>query len=134
MVGQDKLNALEARLKKLNISQKDLVIKAILGSGSGGQKVNKTHSTIYVKHLPTGFEVKCGRTRSQELNRYYALQLLCEKLEKKLFDIQTKKEKEAAKIRRQKKRRSRKAQQKVLEEKKQHSVKKVLRQKPQTND
>jgi peptide chain release factor len=134
MVSQEKLNALDARLKNLGITQKDLIIKAILGSGSGGQKINKTSSTIYVKYIPTGNEVKCGRTRSQELNRYYALQMLCEKLEKQLFDIQTAKEKEAEKIRRQKKRRSRRSQQKVLEEKRQHSEKKSLRQKPPTDN
>lgn len=134
MVSKEKIIALEARLKSLEIAQKDLIIKAILGSGRGGQKVNKTSSTIYIKHLPSGIEVKCGRSRSQELNKYYALHSLCEKLEKITKDIATQKDKETAKIRRQKQRRTRRRQQKVLEEKKQHSEKKILRQNPLVED
>jgi len=134
MIKKEKITALETRLKKLGIEEKDLIVKAILGSGSRGQKINKTSSTIYVKHLPSGLEVKCGRARSRELNKYYALNSLCEKIEKQLFDIATAKEKEAAKIRRQKQRRTRRRQQKVLEDKRQHSEKKTLRQKPSVND
>lgn len=114
----------------MGIQEKDLHIKYILGSGKGGQKLNKTSSTVYIKHLPTGIEVKCGQTRSRTLNKYYALHSLCEKIEKKELGEKTKKEQLAAKIRRQKKRRSRRAQEKVLKEKKQTSEKKKLRQRP----
>ncbi|MFN0065177.1 MAG: peptide chain release factor family protein [Chlamydiales bacterium] len=133
MISVEKLNALSVRLKRLLIRDEDLTVKFILGSGKGGQKINKTASTVYIKHEPTGIEVKCGKSRSRELNRYYAFQLLCEKLEKKLLGEKTKREQEAAKIKRQKKRRSQKAQQKVLEGKKQLSEKKQFRKHPSCN-
>src|SRR6185436_10588305 len=45
--------------KTLGIHESDLIEKFILGSGKGGQKVNKTSSCVYLKHIPTGIEVKC---------------------------------------------------------------------------
>ena len=117
-------------MKKLGIRDKDLTVKYILGSGSGGQKINKSHTAVYLKHLPTGIEVKCQQTRSRSLNYYYAHMSLCEKLEKKLLGEKTAKEKEASKIRRQKKRRSRRSKEKMLEEKRIHSEKKRLRRPP----
>ena len=130
MVKPEKLAALQERMKKLGISDKDLIVKYVLGSGAGGQKINKTHSTVYIKHIPTGLEIKCQQTRSQALNHYYAQLALCEKLEKLLLNEKTAKEKEAAKIKRQKKRRSRRSKEKMLEEKKEHSEKKRLRRPP----
>jgi len=66
-------------MKQLGIDEDDLIEKFILGSGKGGQKVNKTSSCVYLKHLPTGIEVKCQQGRSRELNRYVARYELCEK-------------------------------------------------------
>ena len=68
----DKWTELTARMERLGIFEKDLIEKFILGSGSGGQKINKTSSCVYLKHLPTGIEVKCQGTRSRDLNRLYA--------------------------------------------------------------
>jgi len=127
MIKPEKLQELFKRLSKLGVKEEELVVKYILGSGPGGQKVNKSHSTVYLKHLPTAIEVKCQRTRSRTLNHYYAHLLLCEKLEKQLLGIQTAKEQAAAKIRRQKKRRSRRSKEKILEEKRAHAEKKQLR-------
>ena len=81
----DKWEELAARMARLGIQESDLIEKFILGSGSGGQKINKTSSCVYLKHIPTGTEVKCQKTRSRELNRLYARRDLCEKLEEKLF-------------------------------------------------
>lgn len=127
MPTKHKWDILAERLNRLEIKDEDLIEKFILGSGSGGQKINKTASTVYLKHLPTGIEVKCGRERSRDLNRFLARKELCDKLEKKLLGEQSAKDKELAKIRKQKKRRSRRSQQKVLEEKKQLSEKKQHR-------
>ncbi len=127
----EKLNELIKRMQQLGIKDEDIVEKFILGSGKGGQKVNKTASCVYLKHLPTGIEVKCQLQRSRELNRFFARRLLCEKLEEKYQNIKTEKQQEIEKIRRQKKRRSRKQKQKILEEKKRHSEKKQLRHPPQ---
>lgn len=103
---KNKLNELNTRLSALNISNTDLIIKAILGSGSGGQKQNKTHNCIYIKHIPTGIELKCQDSRSRSLNEFLAKRLLCDKLEERL-GIKTKRISKIDKLRKQKKRRSR---------------------------
>lgn len=126
----DKWDELAARMLRLRIQESDLVEKFILGSGSGGQKINKTSSCVYIKHIPSGIEVKCQSTRSRDLNRLYARRDLCEKLEERLFKEKSNKQKEIEKIRRQKRRRSKRAQEKVLSNKKSHSEKKQLRKSP----
>lgn len=115
---------------RLNLFEDDLVEKFILGSGSGGQKINKTSSCVYLKHLPTGIEVKCQKARSRELNRLYARRELCEKFEERLFKENSKKQQAIAKIRRQKRKRSKRAQEKVLQSKKFRSQKKAFRKPP----
>ena len=119
--------ALSSRMEELGIKEDDLIEKFILGSGKGGQKVNKTASCVYLKHLPTGFEVKCQKERSRELNRFLARRELCDKISCSLKDEKTKKQREQERIRRQKKRRSRKLKQKIMEDKKRRSEIKSLR-------
>lgn len=115
------------RMNRLGIKEEDLVEKFILGSGSGGQKINKTSSCVYLKHLPSGIEIKCQRDRSRELNRFFARRELCEKLEERLFKEKSEKQKVIEKIRRQKKRRSRRGQEKVLAAKRRRSEIKKMR-------
>ncbi len=112
-----KWDSLHEEMEKYQIYEDDLVEKFILGSGSGGQKINKTNSCVYIKHLPTGFEVKCQKTRSREQNRFHARRELVEKVKGEIFHEETKRKKEADKVRKQKKRRSRKSKEKMLEEK-----------------
>lgn len=128
---KEKSEELIARMQKLGIQEEDLIEKFILGSGKGGQKINKTSSCVYLKHIPSGIEIKCQRERSRALNRLLARRELCERLEEKLFEIKSKKQQEFEKIRRQKRRRTRKQKEKMLAEKKQRSTKKQLRQKPE---
>jgi len=118
---------LKSRMEKLQIKDIDLLEKFILGSGSGGQKINKTSSCVYLKHLPSGIEIKCQKSRSRELNRMYARRELCDKLEQALFQEKSKKQQAAEKIRRQKKRRSRRSKEKILKDKRHHSEIKKLR-------
>ncbi len=126
----DKWEELSDRMQKLGIHENDLIEKFILGSGSGGQKINKTSSCVYLKHVPTGIEIKCQSTRSRDLNRLYARRELCERLEERLFKEKSTKQKEIEKVRRQKRRRSRKAKEKMLAAKKIQSEKKQLRKPP----
>ncbi len=63
---------LEARMNALGIKEADLVEKFVRASGPGGQKVNKTSSAVYLKHLPSGIEVKAQEHRSQAMNRFFA--------------------------------------------------------------
>lgn len=114
-------------MEKLGILEADLTEKFIRGSGSGGQKINKTSSCVYLLHKPSGIEVKCQRERSQALNRFFARRELCEKLAEKIAGEKSKRQKEREKIRRQKRRRSRRAKEKMLEKKHQQAEKKVRR-------
>jgi len=133
-VSKEKYLELRERMDKLGIKEKDLQEKFILASGRGGQKVQKTYSCVYLKHIPTGIIVKCQKDRSREMNRFIARRRLCERFEEKILKIQTEKQKLIEKIRRQKKRRTRKQKEKMLEEKRQRSEKKTLRKPPRINE
>jgi|SRR5438105_1210397 len=126
----DKWAELRERMAKLGIHEEDLVEKFILGSGSGGQKINKTSSCVYLQYTPSQIEIKCQKTRSRELNRLYARRELCARVEQILYQEKSTKQQEIEKIRRQKRKRSRRAQLKVLESKKFHSEKKSFRKRP----
>ncbi len=130
MINQDKWNKLTEWMLKLEIKESDLVEKFILGSGKGGQNLHKTASTVYLKHLPSGIEVKCQDTRFREENRYFARQRLCEKLHASLSHEKSKLQQAIEKKRRQKRRRSRRSKQKMLDEKLMRGQLKQLRKKP----
>ena len=69
-------------MEALDIHEKDIEEKFIRSSGRGGQKVNKTSTCVYLKHLPTGMEVKCMKERNQSLNRFLARRELIKRIEK----------------------------------------------------
>ena len=71
---------LAERMVRLGLREEDLEESFVRGTGAGGQKINKTSSTVQLKHLPTGIEVRCQRERSQSVNRLEAWVELCEKL------------------------------------------------------
>ena len=121
-------------MEELSIKEEDLVEKFILGSGSGGQKINKTSSCVYLKHLPTGIEVKCQQERSRELNRYLARKELCKRLEEIISKRVAQQTQVMEKLRRQKKKRSYASKEKMLAEKKAISQKKVLRKRPSSSE
>jgi protein subunit release factor B len=130
MIRKEKEDELQQRMEQLGIKDGDLIEKFILGSGKGGQKVNKTSSCVYLKHIPTGIEVKCQQERSRAMNRFYARRELCSKLEEKIEGKRSERQQIAEKIRRQKRRRSRKGKEKMLEGKRQLSEKKSSRRPP----
>ena len=134
MVKKEKQEELQQRMERLRIQEKDLIEKFILGSGSGGQKINKTSSCVYLKHIPTGIEVKCQQDRSREINRYLARRELCERMEFQIHKVKTEKQHQIEKLRRQKRRRSRRSKEKMLKEKKHHAEKKGMRQSPRGDE
>jgi protein subunit release factor B len=134
VVRKEKVDDLARRMESLGIKDEDLIEKFILGSGSGGQKINKTSSCVYLKHIPTGIEVKCQKDRSRELNRYLARKDLCDKIEERVLDIKSKKQHEIEKIRRQKKRKTRKQKLKMIDDKRTLSAKKTLRKSPSSDE
>jgi len=81
-VSEEKDRWLKERMEALGIHEKDIEEKFIRSSGSGGQKVNKTSTCVYLKHIPTGIEVKCMRERNQSLNRFLARRELVTRMEK----------------------------------------------------
>ena len=123
-VSPSKREDLNRRMVCLGILERDLEEKFILGSGHGGQKLNKTSSCVYLCHPPSGLDVKCGRTRSRELNRFLARRELCDRLEARRQGIQNASQQAAARIRRQKRRRSRRQKARMLADKHHHSEKK----------
>lgn len=134
MIGPDKQALLEERMAALGIAEADLVEKFILGSGSGGQKINKTSSCVYLKHEPTGLEIKCQANRSRELNRYQARRELCDKLDEIRLGKASARQQEMEKTRRQKRRRSRRSKQQSVADKRILSQKKNLRRSPGAGD
>jgi peptide chain release factor len=104
-----KQTELEARMAALGLREADLQEKFIHSSGPGGQRVNKTASCVYLKHQPTGLEVKMQQERQQRLNRYYARKRLCELLEEKTLGHKSPAALKADRIRKQKQRRRRRS-------------------------
>jgi len=127
VVSARKEDALRRKMEKLGIFEKDIEEKFVRSSGHGGQKINKTATCVYLKHLPTQIEVKCQRERSQSLNRYYARKILAGKIEAMILGEKSEEQQKIEKIRRQKRKRSKRAKEKMLEEKKKQSRKKTSR-------
>ncbi len=81
-VSEEKSRCLQERMNALGIHERDIEEKFIRSSGKGGQKVNKTSTCVYLRHIPTGVEVKWMRERSQSLNRFLARRELVRRIEK----------------------------------------------------
>ena len=75
---------IDERLAVLGLRAADVEERFVRGTGPGGQKINKTSSTVWLRHGPTGVEVRCQRERSQVANRELAWRELCEKLESRV--------------------------------------------------
>lgn len=134
-VSREKEEALRKKMEELGIHENDIEEKFVRSSGRGGQKVNKTSTCVYLKHLPTGIEVKCQKERSQALNRFLARRILAGKIEKMILGKQSEEQQRIEKIRRQKRKRSKRAKLKMLEDKRKHAeLKKSRTFKPSPED
>src|SRR5436309_14840472 len=71
---------LPAHLERL---ARDCEITAYKSSGPGGQKKNKTESSVRVRHLPTGITRIATESRSQTRNRERALERVWEELRRR---------------------------------------------------
>lgn len=130
-ISKDKEDEIKRLMHEIGLKEEDLIEKFILGSGRGGQNLQKTSSCVYLKHIPSGIEVKCQKDRSREVNRWLARRAICEKFQNEILLEKTKKIQEFEKIRRQKKTRSRKQKRKMIDDKRKLHEKKTLRSKPQ---
>jgi len=126
-VSSEKEKALQERMISMGLLESDFQESFIRSSGPGGQKVNKSSSCVFLVHIPTGLSVKCQKERSQSLNRFLARRLLLDKIEKKQNGFIAQEKEMLEKIRRQKRKRSKRAKEKILTAKHQQSKKKILR-------
>lgn len=134
MGGIVKQEEIETRMRELGIADDDLVEKFIHGSGSGGQKVNKTASCVYLKHLPSGIEIKCQRERSLSLNRFLARAELCDQLEAAALAAAAERRARQEKHRRRNRRPSKAARRRNVANKRKLGEKKKLRRKPKGDE
>ena len=107
-VTEEKNRRLKEKMEELGIREEDLEERFVRSSGKGGQHVNKTSTCVWLKHLPTGIEVKCMHERSQSINRFLARRELVEKVEALTAGV-TSRDLIAAKLRKQKARRKKRA-------------------------
>jgi peptide chain release factor len=134
-VSSEKERALLEKMEHLGIREEDIVERFIRSRGHGGQNVNKVSTCVYLKHLPTGIEVKCQQERYQALNRFFARRILIQKIEDQVLGRESAEQQRIAKIKRQKRKRSMRAQEKVLHLKHIQSEKKKTRsQKPDLSE
>lgn len=108
-VTAQKEDELRARMAACGLAETDIEESFIRSGGPGGQHVNRTESCVYLRHKPTGLEVKMQKARSQGLNRFYARRRLCELLEAQLLGDRSPEALEREKIRKQKSRRRRRS-------------------------
>lgn len=123
----DKAHDLESRMRRWGIRENDIIEKFVRSQGAGGQNVNKTSTCVYLRHVPTGIEVKCQQERSQAQNREAARRLLVGKVERFFLGKVETQRAQREKIRRQKRRRSAASKERMLENKKRRAQKKQLR-------
>ncbi|MBJ7424484.1 MAG: peptide chain release factor-like protein [Akkermansiaceae bacterium] len=129
-ITSEKIAALELRMEALGITAADLLEKFVRGSGAGGQKINKTSSCVFLKHLPTGLCIKCQLDRSREMNRFLAKRELCDQLESIQEGKSIAKTQAIEKMRRTNRPRSRNSKNRTVADKRNLSQKKSLRKSP----
>ena len=112
-VSEKKAKALLDRMRELNVKEDDLEERFIRASGPGGQKVNKTSSCVFLRHIPTDITVKYQQERSQSLNRFFARRTLLDQIELKQKGFIKEDKKRIDKIKSQKRKKRKRTKEKL---------------------
>lgn len=131
MISTRSEDRLRERMSRLGIREQDLSEQFVRSGGAGGQNVNKVNTCVFLRHAPSGIEVKCMISRSQAENRHHARRILCDRLEEKILGRESAAARERHRIRQQKRKRSRRAKEKLRRLKEHRSEKKSLRRAPE---
>src|SRR6202012_5883353 len=123
----EKANQMAQRMAALGVNEADIEERFVRSGGHGGQNVNKTSTCVMLVHRPTGLQVKCQETRQQGLNRFIARRVLLDKIEEKQTGVVAARQAEIERIRRQKRKRSKRAKDKMLANKAHQAQKKAGR-------
>ena len=126
-VSPDKETQLTQRMAALGVREADIEESFVRSGGHGGQNINKTSTCVMLRHRPTGVQVKCQATRQQGLNRFFARRLLLDKIEALKHGFVAAERAAVEKIRRQKRKRSRRARERMLADKSHRADKKASR-------
>lgn len=129
MISPETIEKIKRMMADASVYEDDLEESFILGGGPGGQKTNKTSNVVRLSHEPSGLSIRCGETRSREINRWLARRTLAEMILERERGVKSAARQAREKIRRQKRRRSRRQKQKMLDDKHAHSEKKMNRRK-----
>ena len=108
-VRPEKVAALKAEIERLGIDLSVVDEQFVRGSGSGGQKINKTSSCVQLTYPPLELQVTCQKDRRRSVNRFLALRELVEKIRERTEPGQSKRDQRIEKIRRNKARRKRRS-------------------------
>jgi len=134
MISPEKQSQLQALMEEAGVLEDDLVEKFIRGTGHGGQKINKTSSTVYLKHVPTGLEVKCQAGRSQAMNRHVARLELCAQILERRREASLARKRARARARKLNRRPSKAQTEKRIESKRRRTERKDVRRRPTSSD
>ena len=129
-MADQKPHSVEERLRRLGVDLGDIEESFLRGSGPGGQKINKTSSTVRLVHRPTGVEIRCQDERSQAQNRLTALERLCEALENRQQAEAAAQQAEREKERRRRRPKPPGVKRRILEAKRRRGETKAGRRKP----